>query len=269
MEDNVKSAEIKAFIERKKKIKRRKKIIYYSISLTTILIIIFLKAPCFNIKEFEMGGVNKLDKEILESQLEEYINENIFLTSNNEVINKLMINPYIKDVEVKRNSVNKIELNIEKEEIIYYIKNDDNYILINNKFKVIDILKNLPHENMIEIVGITAENYTIDEVIISDSIHSNILNDFNIYLKKENNSLGIEMLDLTDILNIKSRSKNVDLYFGESKNLQEKFNKIYTIMNSQDLKLENGYISVAVGENAIIKNNNEIQPIKEENIENN
>ena len=61
-------------------------------------------------------------------------------------------------------------------------------------------------------------------------------------------------INIADIVNIKGRIGNVEIFFGDDSDLHEKMENVYRILLSDEIKLTKGYIDVSFDGPPIIKN---------------
>lgn len=266
MEENNKNKEIAEFLEDKKKKKKRKKVLAIFIISITIIIGVLLKAPYFNVKEITVSGVDRLNTVIIKEEISSYIGKNTFLVSKNMLKTKLSSNTFIKEVQPKRTSLTTFNIEVKKESGLYYVEKDSNYLILNENLKLIDIVTEIDKSTLIQLVGIEVESYSLGDVLPIDSIYLSITNAFNPYIIKQNEDFKISFINLTDILNIKSKINNVEIMFGNHEDLNEKFQSIYTILMSTDVNIKEGYINVGANAYPIVKIENKTEEKKiEEN----
>lgn len=164
-----------------KRLKRRKIIIISMISvflIALLFIILLTQTTLFNIKNIYIEGNNVVEKEkiILASGVTK--GENIFKINKKTIKENLLNHPYIKNVNIKTNLPDGINIKIsERKETLVYNDNE-NYIYIDNEGYILNNLSKPKNKN----VPILESDEKID--IKEDKYISNILKLLNNHNKK-------------------------------------------------------------------------------------
>lgn len=124
-----------------KRPKRNFKIIKYSFLLICIIAIIIATAlsPLFNIKEIIVEGNEKITKEEIISLSQININENTYKTNMSKVKQRILENPYIKSVEIKRVLPSKVSITIEERKTTFMFEYGSGYVYINNQGYILEL----------------------------------------------------------------------------------------------------------------------------------
>ena len=124
----------------------RKKIIIKKVTtclfLTMLLIgglTYFLLSPVFNIKTIEVINNQNISQEQIKNSSGIILNENMFKMSSKDVKNKLLQNPYIESVKVKRKIFDKIQIDIKERNATSMLEYGNSYIYINNQGYILEI----------------------------------------------------------------------------------------------------------------------------------
>ena len=124
----------------------RKKIIIKKVTtclfLTMLLIgglTYFLLSPVFNIKTIEVINNQNISQEQIKNLSGIILNENMFKMSSKDVKNKLLQNPYIESVKVKRKIFDKIQIDIKERNATLMLEYGNSYIYINNQGYILEI----------------------------------------------------------------------------------------------------------------------------------
>ncbi len=126
---------------RRKKIERNLKITKYAFLTACILsaIIATMASPLFNIKEIKVEGNSKLTTNEIISISQIQTDENIYKTSIKKAKEKILENPYIKSVTVKRNLPSTVTITVEERKATYMIEYGSGYVYINNQGYILEV----------------------------------------------------------------------------------------------------------------------------------
>lgn len=137
-----------------KKNKKIKKIITWTTLIGIIVgILVFLcQSDMFNICDIEIiGNAQITSEEILElSGISK--NNNIFLINKIKMKRKISQNPYIKEVNIKRELPDKIKIEIEEKQKAYILQVDTGYAYVDKYGDILEISEN-KLENLIMLQG--------------------------------------------------------------------------------------------------------------------
>ena len=224
---------------KRKKIRRRiiAKIII-AITLIGFLVagvIVCLTSPKFNITQIIVKGQTKISEVDIIKLSEIQTGTNIFKFINKKAKDKIKMNPYIKDVSIKKKYPSLVEIEVLERVEKYVIKtteedycyiSEDGYMLANsqNELKLLEIkgmqqeiaLDNqITSENLkllynISVIESVADEYGIEKLITSIDITDN--NNYHIYIKE----------------------KGKDVCFGNEENISTKIMYIASIMEKNE-----------------------------------
>lgn len=226
------------FIRKKRRKKRIKRLSIASVISIIAIILFIYKAPIFNVKEISFTGVTTVNEEELEGMLNEYIGKNIFTINYKEISEKILENPYIKNVEVDKNGNSALEVKIEEGKVVYYIREDETYKAITNDGFYVERLETIEGRNLVNVIGVKDNGKEVGQKIIDDEKVIKVLNDFNPILKSSVSELRVESLDVSDIFNIKGYISGVQILFGSNEDLVEKMNKVLNILEQNTMEKE-------------------------------
>ena len=221
----------------------------------TIAILLFLtKAPIFNIKTIDVIGTSKISSDNLKENLKVFIGENIYIINENDIKSALMQDKYVKEVKISRKGISKLVINIVEESPVFYVENNGVIEVINEDLVVIEEIDSIEGRNLVKISGIESEKISLGEKINDDEILPSILKKFYPYIAQNRESIKFDEINIADIVNIKGRIGNVEIFFGDDSDLHEKMENVYRILLSDEIKLTKGYIDVSFDGPPIIKN---------------
>lgn len=108
-------------------------IVLVFILMLSFCICIIVKSDLFDVKKIDVIGNKRVTKSNIMKELNVNLNENIFAYNFKDMKNKLIKNPYIENVEIKRKLPNKIIISLKEKEIFAVLKDEDNYCYIDKK----------------------------------------------------------------------------------------------------------------------------------------
>lgn len=231
------------FIRLKRRKRMIKRLCIASIILVIAIILFIYKAPIFNVKQIIFNGITTVNEKELQDGLKEYVGKNIFTVDYKKIREKILENPYIKEVTINKKSNTILNISIEEGKVAYYIQEGETYKAITNDGFYVEQLKTLEGRNLVDIIGAKDNGKEVGQKIIDDENTSEILNAFHPILKSNISELRIEKLDISDILNIKGYIKGVEILFGDNEDLVGKINKVLNILEQK--KIQKGYIDVS------------------------
>lgn len=248
------SNEIKKYLKTKKRKKRIKKVIMIGVVLTIALILFLTKAPIFNINAIDVVGTSKISSDNLKENLKMFIGQNIYIVNEDEIKNVLMEDKYVKEVKISRKGISKLVINIVEESPVFYVENNGVIEVINEDLVVIEELDSIEGKNLVKISGVESENISIGDKVSDDEILSSILKKFYPYISQNRESIKFDEINIADIVNIKGKIGEVEIFFGDDSDLHNKIENVYRILLSEEIKLTKGYIDVSFDGPPIIKN---------------
>lgn len=249
------------FIERKRKKKFRKKVTIIVLLLTGVTLGIIFKAPFFDIENISVSGNIVLDSKKIINQ-KEIIGQNIFLLDQKKLEEKISNDSYIKSVTIKKKIPNGLDIKIEERKMIYKIKEDEKYYILNKSLVLMEIKEDVSGLSLIELKGIKLDNKTIGQPVVKDENKieiTEILADNNILNKDK----SIDSLEINSINNIILNKGEIKIMLGDVEKLEDKYKKAMNILNSKDINIESGYIDVSFNGNPVIKKDDIKEEVKE------
>lgn len=127
-------------IKKQKRIKRFKVIKYTFLALLLLTAIIAtMTSPLFNIKQITVTGNNKITNDEIISLSQINIQENTYKTNMKKAKTKILENPYIKSVEIKRKLPSNVEIIVEERKTTFMIEYGNSYVYINNQGYILEV----------------------------------------------------------------------------------------------------------------------------------
>ncbi len=232
---NVKRNDIKKKDTNKK---RNLKIIKWIIIviLLIVAVILFLRSSIFNIRQIVVVNNSKISSEEIINLSKLAPGINMFKTTNRTIRDNITANPYIEDVNIKRNINGTVTLDIKEREATYMLNFENTYTYIDNQGYMLEISENslkLPI-----IIGFSTPN---EEIKVGNRLNIDDLNKLNDVIKimelSKNSSLAniiteIDIADSADYkLKVASEKKTITL--GDMTNINIKLQMASTVINRE------------------------------------
>ena len=206
----------------------------------------------FAIKNIKVSGNKMIKKDgVLDPKV--VLGNNIFLLDTNEVRGKILENPYIQTVEVKRSIPDGIDVKVVERKMFYKIKLDEKIYVLNNELYIMDIIDDDKELALVEIEGIKADSIMVGERITKSDELSKIAFELAENLIDKNKESIFSKIDLSEPNDVSIYKGKIEIILGEVDNLAEKYEKAMVILNSGKVGLKEGYIDISVPNQPVIK----------------
>jgi len=185
-----------------KKIKKRKKsvIILFMVFLTAVSFILVFRTDIFSIKSVDITGNSILSKEHIVYYSGIILSNNIFKERISSIEKNLLMQPYIKQVKVKRAFPDGIKIEIEERKQTAYVPFMGNYIIIDNEGYVLETTLN--SEGLMLMKGLDFSNFNEGDILNVKDKHQ-LDKALEIIRELEIEGLSIKELDMTNTENIR------------------------------------------------------------------
>jgi len=185
------------------------------VSVALLLVLLFVFSPFFNIKTLSITGVELLDINIVENNLD-LRDENIFLVSEQKVKETLETNPYIKSAALEKEYPDILKISIVERKPAGYVKyNNDTFLLIDQEGYVLETTTEMT-EDLPLTTGLKFNTFVLGQPLAIDGNDAFfvIVTLTNLINKYEINGSSVK-IDLHDLDNIKFSVHNVEFLFGK------------------------------------------------------
>lgn len=217
------------------KMKKKKKIkITATVLLVLFTIILILSSPLFSIKDITVSGVSKLTNEEVISTSGITTNVNIFALNKLKAKKKILENPYVADVYIKRNYPNNISIEVKEKVPTFMIQFANSYIYVNNQGYMLEI--STEPLNLPVLLGIKTDLSNVKpgkRLDVEDLKKFNILIQIMDITKNFELNTLISRIDITDssdyIVYMDSEGKKI--YLGDAIDLNTKILPLAEILN--------------------------------------
>lgn len=240
------------FIKKKKRKKQFKKATIIIILFTITAVILLLKLPYFNVSKILVtNNINLSNESIITISGIENGN-NIFYINGNAAKNLLLKNPYIEKVSIKRILPSTINIEVNERKIMYYYKDNGNYLVIANDGTLIEKREQISKMKLVELSGFEFGASQVGEKLRSDETRKfEAINQIGEIILNNKTEHVITKVDVSDVLNIKIYFENICVKIGTIENVKEKLNMAINILSQNDFKAMKGYIDVSFNGNPV------------------
>lgn len=234
------------------KMKKKKRIkVVATIILVLFTIILILSSPLFSIKDISVSGVSKLTNEEVISTSGINTGVNIFALNKLKAKKKILENPYIEDVYIKRNYPSNISIEVKEKVPTFMIQFANSYIYVNNQGYMLEI--STEPLNLPVLLGIKTD---LSNVKPGKRLDVEDLKKFNILIQIiditknfELNTL-ISRIDITDssdyVVYMDSEGKKI--YLGDAIDLNTKILPLAEILNQTSGKSGEIFLNMDLNE---------------------
>lgn len=243
----------KMIMKRRKK-QRIKRLITFTVLLVSLLIILALKLPYFNIKNIEVQGNKVVDSKTIINNSGIYTGNNIFYLNVQNIRKNILKNPYVLDAVINRSLPDRIIISITERNAHYYVKMDKSFLILDNNGIILERRNDLKGMKLTQITGIKSSGRKVGESIFPESLNSSgiqILNIFSDLIERNKSNYIISSIDLSDTLDLKAYYGNMCVKLGTKDELESKLNKALSILSLNQLKNAKGYIDVSYDGNPV------------------
>lgn len=236
----------------RKEKKRVKKAILSIILIAAILVLILFKAPIFNIKNLEIQGNKSVDKNKI-IKLDTVLNKNIFYLDLKSIKETILLNPYIKEVEIEKSYPNKIIVAVEERKPSFFVKDGEGFLVLNEELRIMERLSSIDGLDVTEISGLNIDNKDIGSIITKESKKQKVANSLAELLKQNTSNVKFKSFDITKTQELKLTVGDIIISIGNDENLKNKLNYAINIITDQNLNGKKGYIDVSFDGNPVFK----------------
>lgn len=234
-------------IEKRRKKIRIKRYITIIVILIAVVVTLCLKLAYFNIKDIKVLNNRNISSEEIKKLSQINLGENIFYLNLRKSRTVILSNPYILKADIKRKLPNKISIYVEERTAVFYVKQNDKYLVIDEKGIVLEEKISINGMKLIKLEGFEGKNYKVGEVLDNSNTRKlQLINDITKLIKSLKNGIPEpSIVDIKDLTDIKLYYGNVMVKLGTSDELQEKINKAINILVDNKLIDKKGYIDVS------------------------
>ena len=229
------------------KAKRRRKVRRIFIIIIILIIggIIFAtKSNIFIIKKVAVLGNPTVSGEDIKKRTENLIGQNIFYINENNIINEAKKNPYVKNVEISKTYPKQVNIKISEKLGIYYVDKDGYKYILDSESNLLEKTDNIENRSLVNVIGINLKDVELGNKTLDNSRMLELLDVFYQIIKNNPTNYNINVIDVTDLMNIKVYIGNVEGRLGNDENIPDKMNKLLHIIENPSIGIVKGYVDV-------------------------
>ena len=243
-------------LHRRKNKKRVRSLMFLVIIMVSTLITLCFKLPYFDITKIEIIGNVNASKTQINDIAKIHLGSNILYARFNDSKQKIMKNPYILGVEIKKVIPNKIIINIQEKVALFYGKVNNTYYILDRDGSLLEKRSDIKGMKLINLIGFNYEKIAVGNLIGAKndrkiSIIKEITTIVEDYRKTNSNS-NITLVDVSNVLDVKVFAGDMCIKFGTTQNLKNKFNKAINIITQPQYKNAKGYVDVSFEGNPVV-----------------
>lgn len=240
----------KEYIKKNKAKKNKRNILILGIFIISIGAFALLKAELFNIVEVTIENNSILSKEDVVDETK-LLGNNIFLVKLNELEDKILLNPYIDKVSIKRRIPNKIAVVVNERVASYKVIEDNKSYILNDDLVIMEKRDDLDGITLPILDGIDIEGRELGESITKNKEKIEFLK----ALKSSSDTftnIRVSSVDVSDMSNIYVYVNECKVILGANENIDKKLTKVVEILKSDKINIGNGYINVSFSGNPVV-----------------
>jgi cell division protein FtsQ len=229
------------------KAQRRKKV--RRISMMIIILIIggitfATKSNVFTITKVAILGNPIMSGEDVKKGTENIIGQNIFLINKHNIINEAKKNPYVENVEISKVYPKQVNIKISEKQGIYYVDKDGYKYILDSQSNLLEKTDNIENRTLVNVIGIDLKDVELGNKTLDNSRLLEILDIFYQIIKNNPTNYNINVIDVSDLMNIKVYIGNVEGRLGNDENIPDKMNKLLHIIENPNIGITKGYVDV-------------------------
>ena len=245
------STNINKYVMKKKRKRLIKRIVLGLFVLIIGVIIFIYKAPIFNLKRINITGLVTISNESLQEKLKYNLGQNIFTLDYNKIEKELKSNQYIKEVKIKKNGINTININVVENKIAFYLNSNGKLKAINNEGVIVEEIDSLGDRKLTKLSGVDVSEKEIGSKILDNNELSKVLDDFYKMIEVIPEELKISEVNILDLHNIICYIGEVVVVLGDSSDLMNKVNIALNLIEQGTIT--KGYIDFSFEGPPVIK----------------
>ena len=207
-------------------------------------IIFATKSNVFIIKKVAILGNPIMSGEDVKKRTENLIGQNIFFINKHNIINEAKKNPYVENVEISKVYPKQINIKISEKQGIYYVDKDGYKYVLDNESILLEKTDNVENRNLVNVIGIDLNNVELGNKTLDNNRMLEFLDIFYQIIKNNPTNYNINVIDVSDLMNIKVYIGNVEGRLGNDENIPDKMNKLLHIIENPNIGIAKGYVDV-------------------------
>lgn len=229
------------------KAKRRRlvrKIIIMIIILVIVGMIFAIKSNIFIIKKVAVLGNPIMSGEDVKKSTENLIGQNIFFINKDNIINEAKKNPYVENVEISKVYPKQINIKVLEKPGIYYVDKDEYKYILDGQSNLLEKTDDVENRNLVKVIGINPKDVELGNKTLDNNRMLKFLDVFYQIIKNNPTNYNINVIDVSDLMNIKVYIGIVEGRLGNDENIPDKMNKLLHIIENPNVGITKGYVDV-------------------------
>lgn len=233
----------KPISKKEEQIKKQKRIKSFRIIKYTFLLVLILTAiiatmtsPLFNIKKITVVGNEKITSDEIISLSQINIEENTYKTNMKKAKSKILENPYIKSVEIKRKLPSNVEILVEERKTTFMIEYGNSYVYINNQGYILEVSSEKLEVPILQGAETITEDFIPGNRLCTEDLEkmSTVIKIMEVATNNEISSL-ITRIDIQNSQNYKIlfETEQKVAYIGDGSDLNTKILNIKSILERE------------------------------------
>lgn len=250
--EDIRARHLKRQIQHRRSMRRRRTIFFSVLTIIALIIVIFF-TPLFNIKHIKIYGNVKVETAQLKQKIGSIEEENLFHLNTKKIIKEIKTIPYIKDLSIKKRIIPVgIDVNIEESIPFGYIPFGEEFVIVDENFKVLEICEDA--QNLCEIIGIGITSSTPGAILaVDDTQKLHTATECMQILIENEIGQKLTLINFTDTSNIIFNYENrLSVICGSSLDFSKKIGMFIKAVNSTKLTDNSrGTIDISISGKAI------------------
>jgi len=197
--------------------------------LVAVGLYFFIHSPVFNIKYINVSGTNVLEEEYVLSLSQVRTGQNIMKIKKEEIIKRISVHPFVKDVQVKRRLPNTLEIEIIERKPVGLLVCQDGFIQVSEEGYFLSLVHDIGDYTLPVISGVSLDELPgpgqlinnaglkVALQIIKESPASLLENIVELNIKNENHILAYTL-------------EGIEIRLGSMDNISEKLTDLEQII---------------------------------------
>ena len=229
------------------KAQRRRLVRRVSMTIIILIIVVMIfvtKSSIFTIKKIAVLGNPIMSGEDVKKRTENIIGQNIFFINKHNIINEAKKNPYVENVEISKVYPKQINIKVSEKQGIYYIDKDGYKYILDSQSDLLEKTDNVENRNLVNVIGLNLKDVELGNKTLDDGRLLKFLEVFYQIIKNNPTNYNINVINVSDLMNIKVYIGKVEGRIGNDENIPDKMNKLLHIIENPDISIKKGYVDV-------------------------
>ena len=202
------------------------------------------KSTVFIIKKVSVLGNPIMSGEDVKKRTEDLIGQNIFFINKDNIINEAKKNQYVENVEISKVYPKQINIKVSEKLGIYYVDKDGYKYVLDGSSNLLEKTDNVENRNLVNVIGIDLNEVKLGNKTVDNNRMLQFLDIFYQIIKNNPTNYNINVINVSDLMNIKVYIGNVEGRLGNDEKIPDKMNKLLHIIENPNIGITKGYVDV-------------------------